>query len=943
MDWITVLQHLGLPELVKKVVEFLLTKACSEVSRIQGVEDEIAKLRRTHERIQSLLVDAEERRHIEDESVKSWLRELKTVGFDADDLLDGFRTHVDVFKHAKEAPSRKRKRSWYDVPIPSLGVDTRLVRRYNIATEIVKIQSRLDEIYKRRKNLQLKPSDGRQRNEGSNMAVFFPAVASLDVSKVVGRSKQCDSIVAALKVDSDLPPRVIAIYGIAGIGKTTLAQLVFNHFSGRDREEVSPNPSGSLSGVDRHFEMKIWVSLPKVCDIARATKEIIEGITGEICKLPSLNHLQDCLKKCVKDKKFLLVLDNFWAEDFKFWEILRLPLLKGAKGSSVLITTQNKEVSRLVATMPLHLEGLEMNDCLKLFTALAFPQAEEDVDQLKDIGERIVERCQGSPLATISLGKLLRSESNVDNWEIVLNEMLALEGSANSSTRPILPSLMISYHHLNYQLKQCFTYCSIFPDNFEFDKDQLVRMWIAEGLIQQNGRRPPEAIGSRLFDYLLWMSFFERSTKPCSNGTICKYTMPNLIHDLARLLSNNELLVMEDNELNPSSGQFRYASLLHRKCVPIMFEKIYNQEHLRALKLCNESKIDVAGIPKDLFGKLKYLRLLDLSNSGIEKLPDSVGKLVHLRYLGLSETNVEELPESVEDLYNLQTLELNFCSNLSSLPEGTSKLVNLRHLGLHLDWEQINDLRRMPTGIDRLTSLMTLSRFTVTNYVDGCNLRELKNLDLRGELCICKLENVTNASDASEANLGEKRIDKLMLRWSGETSNVQQGANTSNVQQGVNICKEVAERLQPYKYLKCLWILNYPGSKFPDWLENIGFSSLEMVRLSCSGECESLPSLGQLPKLKHLYIEGMKRLVNLKNMIKGFLSLETLTIKDMPILNMLCKFKGNFPKLSKVVVCQCPKLRRPKDLPRRIELIIIPQSTDNVDGNDVSSDLSHSA
>lgn len=926
MDWITVLQNLGLPELVKKVVEFLLTKAYSEVSRLQGLEDEIAKLRRTHERIQFLLIDAEERRHIEDEAVKGWLRELKTVGFDADDLLDGFQTHINVFKHAKEAPSRKRKRSWYGIPNPSLGVDTGLVKRYNIATEIAKIQSRLDEIYESRRNLRLKPSDGKRRKEGSNIAVFVPAVASLDVSRIVGRSKDCDSIVAALKADSDLPLRVIAIYGIAGIGKTTLAQLVFNHFSNSDREEVSENPSGSLSGVRRHFEKTIWVSLPKVCDTARATKEIIEGITGKLCKLPSLNHLQDCLKKFVKGKKFFLVLDNFWAEAFKFWDNLSLPLLEGAKGSSVLITTQSEEVSRRIANLHLvHLQGLQMDDCRKLFSALAFPQEKEGVDQLKDIGERIVDRCQGSPLATISLGKLLSSESNVDNWKIILDEMLVLE---DNSTRQILPSLMISYHHLNYQLKQCFTYCSIFPDNFEFDKDQLVRMWIAEGLIQQNGRRPLEAIGSRLFDYLLWMSFFVRSTKPCSSGTICKYTMPNLIHDLARLLSKTELLVMEDSELNPSSGQFRYASLLHRKHVPILFEKIYHQEHLRALKFYNESEMGVVEIPKNLFDKLKYLRLLDLSNSGIENLPDSVGKLVHLRYFGLSGTSVKALPESMKGLYNLQTLELNFCSNLSSLPQGTSNLVNLRHLSLHLDWEHINDLSFMPTGIDHLTSLMTLSRFTVTN-VDGCNLRELKNLDLRGELCICKLENLTNPSDAREANLGEKKhIDKLMLRWSGDTSNAQQGAN---------IWEEVANGLRPYKYLKCLWILNYPGSKFPNWLENSGFSSLEMVRLSCSGECESLPSLGQLPKLKHLHIEGMKKLRNLENM-KGFLSLETLTIKNMPDLNMLCEFEdGNFPKLSKVVVSQCPNLPDPMDLPKRIDLIITAQPTDNANGNDGSS------
>ncbi|KAG6470699.1 hypothetical protein ZIOFF_071776 [Zingiber officinale] len=407
-----------------------------------------------------------------------------------------------------------------------------------------------------------------------------------------------------------------------------------------------------------------------------------------------------------------------------------------------------------------------------------------------------------------------------------------------------------------------------------------------------------EAIGGMLFNNLLSMSFFVRSTKSCSSKTTCKYTMPNLIRRLACSLSKNELLIMEDNELIPPLGQFRYVSLFHKKD-QILFEKLYNQVSLRVLKLINESGAGVGRIPNDLFNRLKYLWLLDLSNSGIEELPDSVGKLVHLRYLSLAGTNVKELPESVENLYNLQTLELKFCYNLLSLPQGTNNLVNLRHLILHLDWEQIEDLSSMPTGINYLTSLKTLSRFTVTKE-DGYNLRELKDLNLHGELCICKLENITNASDAREANLRAKdHIDRLMLRWSNDSSSMQQGTDNWKV---------VADELQPHQYLKCLWILNYPGSEFPDWLADTCFSSIEMVRLSCSEECELLPPLGLLPKLKHLHIEGMKKLRNLDYMM-GFPSLETLTIKDMPVLETFCEFVDDeFPELIQIAISGCPNL-----------------------------------
>lgn len=666
----------------------------------------------------------------------------------------------------------------------------------------------------------------------------------------------------------------------------------------------------------------IWVSLTKAYGVEEATKEIFKQITGKDCRRPSFEHLQDRLAELVKGKKFLLVLDNFRAKESMFWERLHLPLREGAKGSRVLITAQNDGVSRGMTEPHLvQLQGLQKDDCRKLFSAIAFPPANGDVDQkLKGIRESIADSCQGSPLATIYLGKLLQSETNVDNWKAICKEMLRLE---NNSARPILRRLMKSSRQLNYESNRCFAFCSIFPDNYEFDKDELVRMWIAQGLVQGM----PEANGSVLFNNLRSMSFFERSNKSCSSETTCRYTMPNLIHRLACFLSKNELLVMEDNELNPPTGQFRYASLFHRKD-QILFEKLYDQVSLRVLKLFNESEASVGRIPEDLFIKLKYLWLLDLSDSGIEELPDSVGKLVHLRYLGLARTNVKELPESVESLYNLKILDLKFCYNLSSLPKGTSNLVNLRHLILHLEWEKIEDLSSMPTGINYLTYLKRLSRFTVTNE-DGCNLRELKDLDLHGELCICKLENVTNSTDAREANLRAKdHINKLMLQWSSDTSIVQQGANT---------WKEVADGLRPHEYLKCLWILNYPGSEFPNWLEDTSFSSIETVRLSCSEECESLPQLGLLPKLKHLHIERMKKLRSLENM-KGFPSLEVLTIKNMPVLETFCQFEdGEFPRLHEIDISLCPNLPARIDVPGGINFSRIDApSTDNGNGNDRS-------
>ncbi|KAG6468862.1 putative disease resistance RPP13-like protein 1 [Zingiber officinale] len=918
-----------LTELGSKTILYIATVVYNQASLIRGLEDAVDKLRRSHKRIQCFLNDAESL-DIVQEVVRGWVCEMKTSAFAAENLIDEFQTLAYVIEHAKEAPSRKRK-----LPVPSFGSVKNLFKRRKIAMDIVEIDNKRDEIHESWRNLRLRPSDGQRRSDGSNEMDSVPTVATFDKSRIVGRNKEYQSVVDHLKADSVSNLRVVVIYGLAGIGKTTLAQLIFKHFS----EAISYT----------NFEMMIWVSLTKVYDVLEATKEIIKEITGENCSSQNFSHLQNSLKELVKDKKFLLVLDNFCMKESMFsWERLSIPLMEGATGSRVLITAQNSGVPRgMINCHLVQLQGLQKDDSWKLFSDIAFPQANRDIYQkLKDIGESIVDICQGSPLAIISLGEVLKLEANVDNWQAICNEILRLE---NNSICPILRSFMTSYHQLNYESKQCFAFCSIFQNSYEFDKDELVRMWTAQDWVQ----RMSEAKGSMLFNNLQSLSFFECSTESSSSKYTCKYTMPKLIRRLACSLFKNELLVMEDNELNPPSGQFRYASIFHKKD-EILFEKLYNQVSLRVLKLINESGAGVGRIPNDLFNKLKNLWLLDLSNSGIEELPDSVGKLIHLRYLGLARTNVRKLPESIENLYNLQTLELKFCYNLSSLPQGTSNLVNLKHLILHLDWERIRDLSFMPPGINYMTSLKTLSRFTVTKE-DGCNLRELKDLDLHGELCICKLENITNASDAKKANLRAKgHIDKLMLRWSDDTSSVQQGTNTwkkvvkqmlrwsddtSSAQQGTSTWKEVADELRPHEYLRCLWIMNYPGSEFPNWLADTSFSSIEMVRLSCSKECESLPPLGLLPKLKHLHIEGMKKLRNLENM-KGFPSLKTLTIKDMPVLETFCEFVDDeFPNLIEIVIHRCPNLPDTSrlNIPGWIDVSRIDApSTDNGNGNDRS-------
>ncbi|XP_072976243.1 putative disease resistance protein RGA3 [Typha angustifolia] len=904
-----------IPILSDKVADLVLSRFRDEVSLLRGLKEDIERLKRQARRIRNLLTDAEENRQIEDESVMHWLRELKGVAFDADELIDRYQTHLLVSKQTNGDPSRKRKRSW-------LEFDVKLLKRRKIATQIADLDQRLKEIADSRQNFRWRSEDGR-RSESSQRQRLSRSAACNQGTRIVGRAEEKKEIVQRLTCDLGIVAPALPIYGVAGIGKTTLARLVYHD-----------------TQVMGYFDLMIWVCLSGCSDVSIATKLIIEAITSKRCDHLSLDILQSRLAEHLCKNKFLLVLDDFWLENYQFWEVLWVPLLAGKIESKVLITTRNESILRRMTHLlpPFRLMGLEESDCWLLLQDRAFQEGKcDEHENLVEIGKRIVQKFEGSPMAAKSIGGLLYDCEEEEEWANILNEIIVLEQAKND----ILPSLQISYHHLPFDLKQCFAYCSIFPSGYEFNKDEVVRLWMAEGLIQLNGRSRLEATGSRHFDYLLLESFIERSGYQKQE----KFRMPRLMYDLARFTSEHVLLSGNQVTSNVEPAQARYATLFCQNNEKLAFEKIYQYENLRTLKICGEFCLRLKQVPKELFCKLRCLRVLDLNHSEIVVLPGSVGDLIHLRYLGLSNTRIRRLPESVSDLFNLQTLDLNHseieelpvsvgdlthlrylglsntrikrlpesvsdlcnlqtlmlseCYELVELPEKLSNLVNLRHLDLHLDWERVTDLTSMPHGINKLTSLRTLSRFIV-NSDSNCNLHELKDLNLKGELCILKLENVVDVENVKESRLnGKQYINNLMLRWSDGTC--------------TNDSEGIMEWLRPPKKLKYLRIDNYPGRRFPAWIEDQSFSDLDTVRLSYCKNC-GLPLLGKLPQLKNLHVEGMHEVRSIE--LVGFQSLETLILCDMPNLTRCVDTEeGEIHKLHALSILRCPMLCELSHLP----------------------------
>ncbi|XP_058181254.1 putative disease resistance RPP13-like protein 1 [Rhododendron vialii] len=868
-------------------------------ARKERIDTQLRKLSSMLEQVQAVVADAEEKQ-ITDRETNLWLSDLEDLSYDMDDILDEFATEAlrqKVMEAPRASPSKVRKLipNWFTSFNPSTLVsDFRMKPKMD---EIDKITARLQDLFNRRMGLGLK---GIAAGGSGKAPQRRPTSSLITEPCLYGRDNDKKAILELLLTDQFCSSKVgvVPIVGMGGVGKTTLAQMVYN-------DEM----------VDKHFEMKAWVCVSEVFNIVGATKAILESVTLRTCEFKSLDQVQVELKKTLAGKKFLIVLDDVWNKNHSDWSSLKSPFSDGALGSKVIVTTRIMDVAFMMAGPNKYhfLKELSEDECWSVFAQHAFEDRSMDSsDQnLVSIGREIVKKCEGLPLVARTLGGLLRCKSREDEWEGVLNSKI---WELSEEESHILPALRLSYYHLPSHLKKCFAYCSILPKDYEFEEEELVYLWMAEGLIpKQTGQRKMEDLGCEYFQELLSRSFFQ----PSRSSEL--FVMHDLINDLAQFFASKTCFRLEDklkeNEGDESISKARHSSYTRGDRDGIKrFEAFKKAKNLRTFLPCGSRYQDesylTSDVPLRLLPGLRRLRVLSLRRYKIGELSSSIGDLKHVRYLDLSCALILTLPESIGTLYNLQTLILRDCQNLNTLPANTSDLISLRHL----DVTGANSLREMPPKIGKLTGLQTLSNFIVGNGNESM-ITELGNLiHLRGTLSVSGLENVTDALDAKRANLKDKQgLDVLLMKWSNVSDNARNGSVES----------KVLDILEPHKKLKKLSIYGYGGLKFPTWVGNSLFSNMVYLKFENCEKCTSLPPLGQLTSLAKLYIQGMKvvRYVGLEFYglcrPNPFPALEILTFDDMPEWKDWTPFGAQaFARLSELSIKRCPKL--PHELPRNL-------------------------
>ncbi|XP_048329118.2 disease resistance protein RGA2-like [Ziziphus jujuba] len=824
------MEEIILSAVAEGIFGMLASHGIQEIGLLWDVNDDLEQLRNTVSAINAVLLDAEKKQN-HNHQVKFWLQRLQEVVIGADDLVD------DLSYEALRKSLMPGSNSMVKQLCTFFSSFNQIIYRHKMGHKIKNVRRKLAAIGNDAKLLDLEERHGETHVVTRLRDHTYSYVYE---KEVIGRD---DDRIAILQLLLDTKTKenvsIIPIVGIGGIGKTTLAQLVFN-----DKQ------------VQKHFDLRLWVCVSDNFDVKLLVEKIIKSANVELNTNKEIEQLQQILREKINGKRYLLVLDDIWNEEQEKWNYLKRLLLNGGTGSKVIVTTRSKVVERITGTMPAY--GLKVMDEEKswaLFKKIALKQEQESniSSKISEIGRHIVDKCGGIPLAIRTIGGMLRLKNPETEWSSFMEKELSKIPQGEDD---IIPTLKLSYYHLPSNLKQCFAYYSLFPKDYVIVVENLVHHWMAQGFIKiSNPTDYLEDVGYEYFKELLWRSFFEE-VETDENGNVTKCKMHDLMHDLAESITRSEF-DRRKGSTEPINGKTRhvllyeYDSDLVEKIQPSLIQA----KKMRTILMPNVDRwrsgytiTDGESTCEAIALNLKLLRTLDLRNFGIGKVPKSIGKLKHLRYLDLSFNGFKVLPDCVTRLHNLQTLNLVCCSRLQVLPKDINKLIKLQSLNI----EECRNLKYLPRGIGELSSLRKLSRFTLSKgtsffskHQRGGGLDELRRLNnLRGSLVIENLR-IDVMVQPKDANLKEKQhLRSLSLGW---IKDVKLEEITEAVAEGYEMQLEV---LQLHPNLKDLCIRRYQGVRFPSWID----SHTNMVTLALwkCHKCQHLPSLHQLPCLKEL-------------------------------------------------------------------------------------------
>ncbi|KAG2583403.1 hypothetical protein PVAP13_6KG201606 [Panicum virgatum] len=889
--------------ILKILANKLAPSMLKQYSSIVGVTMDLQDLKGRFEDISSWLEKAGCKTTDNDQF---FIRKLKHVAYDVDDIVDEF--HLEAEKHEAEVANNIVSKCLCTKPKSYMF-------QFKAALKIKAIKNRFDAIVKQRTDFSAIVNslpEGHPVPHMNRTAKATPTVPNVAVASIIcGREREKQEIISKL-VDKNNQQiiKIVSIIGLGGSGKTALSNLVF----------------GDGNTVKDHFEVRIWVHVPQEFDVQQLMMKMFEAITYQKSEHHSIQNIIQTIADTLTGKRYLLVLDDVWTVDRSQWEDFMLYIKRGAPGSSILLTSRNRNVAEAVESTDLSkLSSLSKDDTWTVFTQIIGEDIKGLDSELLEVGREIVNKCGGVPLAIKVLANVLRGKTRIEQWKAVRDSNLL---DAEDKEHRVLASLMLSYSHLPSHLKRCFTICSLFPKGLPLDKQQLVDQWIAHN-----------DVGDECFNSLVQVSFLQ---------DVKEY--------FGRFILDEQISTNVPKDATSSTKYHKYFSLNARAiyvdggdCDDIIFNKAKNAKHLCSIIANNNLSTTML----TAIFQTKHLKYLEMSRLQCESLPETMSDIWSLQALHLECSSLLELPKSIGKLQKLRTLNLSWCMKLKFLPDsiGDCNMLSSIYLCQYMELAALPNsidhtkIKELPVVITKLRNLQCLSlrignldKLQVLNLeycvqlklhvlnLENCGelfagISELANVGRNSEgLIIRGISHVLEKDDAHKACLKEKtNLQRLKLEWKMHQKGEVNTEFFFNEKVDTMLEEAVLDGLEPPAGIKELEICGYSGEKYAWWMHN------QVVGTQVKGQA----CFQFLRAMKLSDFQGLKHLQGLVELP----CLEELELHKMPSLESISC--GPFPSLVKLLM---------DDLPRLEEVWLVAERTmsDGEEGGNCSNCAPHS-
>ncbi|KFK34273.1 hypothetical protein AALP_AA5G123500 [Arabis alpina] len=667
---------------------------------------------------------------------------------------------------------------------------------------------------------------------------------------------------------------IMGLYGMGGVGKTTLITQINNKFS---------TTKGS-------FDVVIWVVVSKSLDIQKIQGDIAKklGFWSQEWVEKNENHKALDIYNVLKIQKFVLFLDDIWAK--VNLSAIGVPHPGENNGCKVVFTTRSRDVcGRMEVDDSMEVSCLDPDKSWELFLKKVGENTLKIHEDIPDLARQVAGKCAGLPLALNVIGETMSCRTTVEEWHRAIDVLTLSAADFAGMEDEILPILKYSYDSLNGEvMKSCFLYCSLFPEDALIYKDRLVNYWICEGFIDESeGRQRAinqvyEILGTLVRACLLLEGVKENES----------YVS---MHDVVR-----EMALWIASDL----GKHRERCIVQAGVGLSKIPKVKNWRDVKKMSLMHNNIKKISGSPEcselttlflqrnhslvhisdEFFKHIPTLVVLDLSgNRTLPELPKQISKLNSLRYLDLSGTGVKQLQVGLQELEKLIYLNLEDTAWLESI-SGISNLSSLRTFGLggsimRPDMSLLKELQLLEylevLTID-ISSGMVWEHFLSSHVLVKC-IQKICFRYLEESVIVLTLPMTFDLRSLSiwSCGMGEIKIERTLSSRNNRPT-TPCFPNLSKIY--INDCKNLKD---------LTWLVFAPN--------------LVDLKVEWSKQLEEV-----INEEKAASVTG----AHAGNIVVPFQKLRCLTLNHLPMLKSIYRSPLSFPCLNKIWIAFCPKLRK---------------------------------